>query len=378
MSFQDNDATIKCVSVVIRAHMRSCARGQKAASHKHDIFMDAEYRESGGGGTGLQSQSKTIYEDEGPQSKSPFEGYSLDAYGAALSPRSPHSELSTSPRLPRLPKYEGPRLTIPTVDEIEDFFNNIFVKSELEGECIIMALIYCERLVKATGGELDIRYDNWRSILFACLVMSSKVWDDLSMWNVDFSNICPSFDLDRINELELSMLNILRYKIKVSASEYAKYYFHLRSMMARLGLARDGHSEPLDLLGARKLQLASEKVAEKGFAGVNKAGRPNLANTIGPGLVPAAAAMAGRSRARSSITGIPPMVSRAISNDHNHGVIVGSVGTSVHNFMGIDELMNPKHTNADGTDRVEAMQNKADKMKQSVPFPTSPNKNSKK
>ena len=46
----------------------------------------------------------------------------------------------------------------------------------------------------------------------------------------------PSFDLRRVNTLELAMLDALKYVIRVSASEYAKYYFYLRSMMARLGL----------------------------------------------------------------------------------------------------------------------------------------------
>lgn len=92
--------------------------------------------------------------------------------------------------------------------------------------------------------------------------MASKVWDDLSMWNVDFSHVYPSFDLQRVNTLELAMLDALKYIIRVSASEYAKYYFHLRSMITRLGL--DGGSEsnlikPLDLVGAKKLQLSTEK-----------------------------------------------------------------------------------------------------------------------
>jgi hypothetical protein len=73
---------------------------------------------------------------------------------------------------------------VPSLEVVKDFFNLIFSKSQLENDCIIMALIYCERLVKKTKGRLCIRYDNWRSILFACLVMASKVWDDMSMWNV--------------------------------------------------------------------------------------------------------------------------------------------------------------------------------------------------
>jgi hypothetical protein len=53
--------------------------------------------------------------------------------------------------------------------------------------------------------------------------MASKVWDDLSMWNVDFSQVYSAFDLARINALELAMLEALKYVIRVSASEYAKY-----------------------------------------------------------------------------------------------------------------------------------------------------------
>lgn len=98
--------------------------------------------------------------------------------------------------------------------------------------------------------------------VFACLVMASKVWDDLSMWNVDFSQICGSFTLKRINALELAMLNALEYVIRVPASEYAKYYFHLRSMMARMEHKENlqvNYIAPLNISGARKLQLATEE-----------------------------------------------------------------------------------------------------------------------
>jgi hypothetical protein len=94
--------------------------------------------------------------------------------------------------------------------------------------------------------------------------MASKVWDDLSMWNVDFSQVYPSFDLARVNALELAMLEALKYVIRVSASEYAKYYFHLRSMMVKLGLQdRDANFiRPLDVAGARRLQLSTERYEE--------------------------------------------------------------------------------------------------------------------
>jgi hypothetical protein len=76
------------------------------------------------------------------------------------------------------------------------------------------------------------------------------------MWNVDFSQVCPSFTLQRINELELAILDVLKYNVKVSASDYAKYYFHLRSHCVRLGLSHDLESlAPLNLAGAKKLEV---------------------------------------------------------------------------------------------------------------------------
>ena len=90
------------------------------------------------------------------------------------------------------------------------------------------------------------------------MIMASKVWDDLSMWNADFSQVCGSFTLKRINELELALLEFLGFSVKVTASDYAKYYFHLRSYSCRLGLIHDLKSlAPLDMGSAHKLSVLS-------------------------------------------------------------------------------------------------------------------------
>jgi len=196
MSVQDNDATIMCVCAVIRAHIVHSTRKNLYPTKSFDIFLDNS-----------RKQSNDI---------------------------------------------------VPTLKEIMDFFTLVFSKSQLESECIIIALIYCERLVKETEGRLCFRSNNWRSIVFACLVMASKVWDDLSMWNVDFSQVCSSFDLQKVNAFELTLLDALGYVIRVPASEYAKYYFHLRSLMTRLA-PRDDPRPALNLVDARRLQLASER-----------------------------------------------------------------------------------------------------------------------
>jgi hypothetical protein len=75
------------------------------------------------------------------------------------------------------PKYHSPSL-----EEVTSFYRDVFFKAQMETDCIIMSLIYVERLIKRTNGDLRPRARNWRSLLFSCMILSSKVWDDLSMW----------------------------------------------------------------------------------------------------------------------------------------------------------------------------------------------------
>jgi hypothetical protein len=136
-------------------------------------------------------------------------------------------------------------INIPKLSDVLSFYAEFYRRSKMEHDTIIMSLIYVERLVKATNGALNPTPENWRSILFACMVLASKVWDDLSMWNVDFSNVSTniagflSFSLRRINELELALLKHLSFDVRVGASEYAKYYFLIRNMLIRSGLVQE-------------------------------------------------------------------------------------------------------------------------------------------
>lgn len=155
---------------------------------------------------------------------------------------------------------------IPCLDEISNFYRDVFFTAQMEADCIIMSLIYVERLIKKTSGRLRPRARNWRSLLFSCMILSSKVWDDLSMWNADFSKSCPpeggvDFSLHRTNQLELGVLNTLKFNVKVPASEYAKYYFLLRSMLIKSGLGGEEITslDPLDVEGARRLEQVSSQ-----------------------------------------------------------------------------------------------------------------------
>ncbi|CAB9516668.1 Cyclin [Seminavis robusta] len=214
MSAPDKDATIKCVCGVFRAHILQAETDEEPAnSINFRIFND------------LESQQGFARKQEKQQ---------------------------------RRPKS----LPVPSLEQITTFYRDVFQRAQMEYDCIIISLIYVERLIKTTGGALRPRACNWRSILFSCMVLASKVWDDMSMWNKDFSQTCPNgvrFSLKRINELEVAILSALSYKVKVPASEYAKYYFLLRSMLIKSGLGGDNDdtTSPLDVEGAKRLQQVS-------------------------------------------------------------------------------------------------------------------------
>jgi hypothetical protein len=85
----------------------------------------------------------------------------------------------------------------------------------------------------------------------------------LCRWNVDFSNVSvatglSSFTIQRINQLEVALLSILRFDVRVPASEYAKYYFLIRTMLFRGGHSGKGNQIP---------STAAAKLLTSGVAG---------------------------------------------------------------------------------------------------------------
>ena len=235
MSAPDKDATIKCVCGVYRAHILQSELDKAADNINSNNTASDEY---------------AVFND-------------LETL------RKPESR-SWNVRLPP-----------PTLDEITMFYRDVFGRAQMETDCIIMTIIYVERLIKATDGWLRPRTTNWRSILFSCMVLSSKVWDDLSMWNADFSQTSPAgveFTLRRVNELELEVLSALKYKVKVLASEYAKYYFLLRSMLIKSGLGSNelATMNPLDVEGAKQLQHISAQ-----YQSMSKASLTARSKTLG-------------------------------------------------------------------------------------------------
>jgi hypothetical protein len=166
MSAPDKDATIQCMCAVYRTHI-------------------------------LQSLAEAGGNDDsaaGVAAMDEFAAFDDDASLAAsrTSARASGSGSSRGHQPPPRPAASpagGGGAEPPTLDEVTRFFRHVFFRAKMEPDTIIMTLIYVERLIKCSLGRLRPRPRNWRSLLFCCAVLSSKVWDDMSMWNGDFTYV---------------------------------------------------------------------------------------------------------------------------------------------------------------------------------------------
>lgn len=150
----------------------------------------------------------------------------------------------------------------PTFREVFKFVNNIYQKAQLEAEVLIISLVYFDRLRTVMEAQLVLGYRNWRAIVLACCVLASKVWDDLSMINADFSCIMgQQFSLKQINKLEVAMLSALKFDVKVSLSTYALYYFKLRAMLGPGNLFHD--EATLSIRAAHKMKALSPSYTKR-------------------------------------------------------------------------------------------------------------------
>ena len=141
----------------------------------------------------------------------------------------------------------------PSVTYIFQFYRNIFETAQCSVDCTIVSLMYLERFLTFSG--LNLNSKNWRSVTMISMLLASKVWDDLSMVNADFSVFLP-YTLEQINSWERQFLSGLKYNVHVSASEYASRYFQMAGKPS-------GGSNVLNTAGAKRLDVMSKTMQSR-------------------------------------------------------------------------------------------------------------------
>ena len=147
---------------------------------------------------------------------------------------------------------------VPDETQIYYYCKNIVIKCRMEKECSVVCLIYIERLITRTG--LYITELTWKKLLFTALLLASKVWDDESFENSHFARTFTMYELRTINEMERVFLDFVDYNVHVLGSEYAKYYFVLRTFAEKSN--RSFPLRPIDVDTVRRLQSKATRIED--------------------------------------------------------------------------------------------------------------------
>jgi len=151
--------------------------------------------------------------------------------------------------------------TLPTNESVEKLIKNIFKIGQLAPESLIMGVAYLNRIMASSA--LVLTPGNWRRVILSCLILASKVWEDQAVWNVDFLDLFPLATPSDLGQLEKQVLSLLGFDVTISASEFAKIYFDLRTSAAQNCDDHFVELQPLDKDGERKLELRTSSYTEK-------------------------------------------------------------------------------------------------------------------
>jgi hypothetical protein len=117
---------------------------------------------------------------------------------------------------------------MPTEAQVVDYCKYVTIACKMENEIPVVCLVYLEKLLLSTG--ILLNKWNWRRLVLICLCLASKIWDDDSLENVHFPKVMPDITNFEINKLEQIFLEFIDYKLVIRGSEYAKYYFIMKTL----------------------------------------------------------------------------------------------------------------------------------------------------
>jgi hypothetical protein len=124
---------------------------------------------------------------------------------------------------------------------ISDFIMHFCEETFMEYEVMIVSLVYLERILQGRENEFFMNEYNYKGVLFACMMMANKIWDDFHISNGMHCDIFSGLTLSRVNALEIQLVTILNYKMHVSHVEYATCHYRVQDLITKSHLQSKRH-----------------------------------------------------------------------------------------------------------------------------------------
>ena len=112
--------------------------------------------------------------------------------------------------------------------DVIQFMKSVIDEMQLANECIMITLIYIEKLMSTS--KIEIRYCNWKPLVFTAILLASKFWEDINFWNVDYEDRLGLYHLKAINRMESEFISLCNYNIYVSAHKFNMYQAQIRQL----------------------------------------------------------------------------------------------------------------------------------------------------
>jgi len=128
---------------------------------------------------------------------------------------------------------------VPPVTEIYYFLMACSQRASFSVECSIIALVLLNRLLTTPSMfTISLHAFNWRLFFLTSLMVAQKIWEDISLANIDFPIIWRHavkveddlLDVKAFNVMEARFLELLSFNVYVSASLYGQFCFELRTI----------------------------------------------------------------------------------------------------------------------------------------------------
>lgn len=115
--------------------------------------------------------------------------------------------------------------TEPSPADVYKFLKKTFDQLRLPRELAVLSLIYVRRLIL---GGTELRSTNWKPVVYSALLVSSKIWEDVSVLNVDFSDTYKPYTLQSVNRMEREFADQLEWRLFITPDEYSDTFYSIQ------------------------------------------------------------------------------------------------------------------------------------------------------